>query len=146
MSAMPDKIDLEVIKAWLGPHGFHSVLRMTVLDHDSDAQRLRLSLPFREEYTRIPQVGDYHGGVLSALLDVAGTFVAALSAGGVVATTSLRTDYLRPPIRCDLIATARTVRAGRSVVVADVEIADADGRLYAIGRGTWSPVAPPARP
>lgn len=140
MSGMPDKVDLDVIRSWLSPAGFHGVLRMSIEDYDPDAQQLRLLLPFREEYARIPQVGDYHGGVLAAFLDVAGTFISALTAGTVVATSNLRTDYLRPPVRCDLLATGKIVRAGRSVIVSDVEVADADGRLYTVARGTWTPL------
>jgi len=143
MSGMPDKVNLDVIRSWLAPAGFHGVLRMDVLDYDEAAQRLRLSLEYRSAYARIPQVGDYHGGVLAAFLDVAGTFVSALAARGVVATTNLRTDYLRPPIRRDLIATARVVRAGRAVIVADIELTDGEGKVYAVARGNWTPVGQP---
>ena len=137
MSELPDTVDLDVVRSWLSG-GFHDVLAMSVVDFDQDAGVLRLALPFQDRYARLPQVGDYHGGVLSAFLDVAGTFVAALAAGGPVATMNLRIDYLRPAVKCGLVATATIVRAGRSAIVADAEVADDKGRACAIARGTWT--------
>ena len=140
MIDVPDQIDLDTIRQWLGPVGFHAILRMDLLDYDATKPVLRLSLPFRDDYARIPQVGDYHGGVLAAFLDVAGTFAAALAAGGPAATVNLRTDYLRAPIKCDLIASGRVVRAGRSAIVVDADLSDEADKLYAVARGTWAPV------
>lgn len=133
-------IDMKSISEWLGPRGFHSILRMSVVEHDAEAMKLTLSVPYREEYARIPEVGDYHGGVLAAVFDVVGAFAAALATGTMVTTMNMRTDFLRPPIRCDLIATAKVVRAGRSTVVVDAELHDSSGKLYAVTRGTWSVV------
>ena len=47
-------------------------------------------------------------------------------------------DYLRPAVNTDLVASARTLRAGRSVGVVDIALHDKDGRLVAVGRGTYS--------
>lgn len=132
-------MDLETIKGWLSG-GFHDVLDMAIVSHDKATGTLTLALPYRDRYARLPAVGDYHGGVLAALLDVAGTFCAALAAGGPAATANMRTDYLRPPVKVDLLATARIVRAGRSLIVCDVEATDATGRQYAVARGSWMPV------
>lgn len=141
MSESPASVDLETIHEWLAG-GFHDVLRMSVASHDPDGQRLTLALPFRPEYARLPSVGDYHGGILAALLDVTGTFTAALAARRIATTVNFRTDYLRPPIGVDLLSTGSVVRAGRSLITCDVAVSDADGREYAIARGTWMPVAP----
>ena len=141
MSALSTTVDLDVIRTWMAPAGFHRILQLDLLDYDPESQRLRLSLPFRDDYARLPHVGDYHGGVLAAALDVAGTFVSALAAGRVVATANLRTDYLRSPVRIDLIATAHIVRAGRTTIVADASLADETGKLFATARGTWCPIA-----
>jgi uncharacterized protein (TIGR00369 family) len=53
-------------------------------------------------------------------------------------TIDLRIDYLRPADDSDLTATATLIKAGRSVARADIEITDAQGRLIAIGRGSFS--------
>ncbi len=138
MSGSPE-FDLETIKGWLSG-GFHDVLDMSIEAFDPADGTLTLSLPYKDRYARLPAVGDYHGGVLAAFLDVAGTFCAALAAKGPAATANMRTDYLRPPVKVDLFATARIVRAGRSLIVCDVEATDGDGRKYAVARGSWAPV------
>jgi uncharacterized protein (TIGR00369 family) len=135
-------VDLDVLRSFLGS-GFNRFLRMEILAADAAKGTISLKLPFDESFTRIPAAGDYHGGIIASLLDVAGTFAASLVARQATPTMNLRTDFLRAPKRCDLIATARVVRAGRSTIVADVEVADSAGTVFAIARGTWS-VPPPA--
>jgi len=46
-------------------------------------------------------------------------------------------DYLRPVPKGALTATARAVKAGRSLAVADIEVVGEDGKLVAIGRGVF---------
>ena len=53
-------------------------------------------------------------------------------------TINFRVDYLRPAVGTGLVATARVRRAGKSVGVVDVDVADEGGRLVAIGRATYS--------
>ena len=48
-------------------------------------------------------------------------------------------DFLRPGTNTDLTATAKTRRLGRSVGVVDIDVHDDQGKLCAIGRGTYSP-------
>jgi uncharacterized protein (TIGR00369 family) len=141
---MPKELDLDTLRTFLGI-GFHRFLRMEIFAADAAKGTISIRLPFREEYARIPETGDYHGGIIAALLDVAGTFAASLIAKTPTPTMNLRTDYLRPPVRCDLVATARVLRAGRSAIVVDVEVAEPSGAVCAIARGTWS-VPPGKRP
>ena len=137
MSGDATTVTIETIKGWLGG-GFHDFLQMELAAYEPETASLTLALPYREAYARIAAVGDYHGGVLSAFLDVAGTFAAALAAGRIVATANIRTDYLRAPVKVDLSATARVLRAGRTLITCDVALADSDAVTYAIGRGTWT--------
>jgi uncharacterized protein (TIGR00369 family) len=55
-----------------------------------------------------------------------------------VPTIDLRVDYLRPARRGDLVGVGRTVRVGKTVSVADVEIRDSTGTLVAIGRAVYA--------
>jgi uncharacterized protein (TIGR00369 family) len=80
-----------------------------------------------------------HGGALASLIDIAGTFAIIAAVGHDVVTVDLRVDYLRPVRSGDLAGTARPVRIGRSLAVADVEVAGADGTLVAVGRGLFKP-------
>jgi uncharacterized protein (TIGR00369 family) len=51
---------------------------------------------------------------------------------------NLRIDYLRPAIGDSLLGIARVRRAGRTSAVVDVDVSDEQGKLVAIGRGTYS--------
>jgi uncharacterized protein (TIGR00369 family) len=112
--------------------------------------RFEVRLPFRPEFLRRDDQDWLHGGVVSALVDIAGDYAVALSFGGAgVPTIDLRVDYLRPARRGDLVAVGRTVRAGKTVSVADVEVRDATGALVAVGRGVYAsprPASEEARP
>ncbi|MEE9179795.1 MAG: PaaI family thioesterase, partial [Vicinamibacteria bacterium] len=59
-------------------------------------------------------------------------------ASGNVPTIDLRVDYLRPARKGDLVAIGRTVKVGRTIGVADVEVRDSNGALIAVGRGTYA--------
>jgi len=78
-----------------------------------------------------------HGGAIASLIDAAGDFAVIAAVGRDVPTIDLRVDYLRPASAGALTATARTVRVGRSVAVADIDVVDESGTQIAIGRGVF---------
>jgi uncharacterized protein (TIGR00369 family) len=84
--------------------------------------------------TRCTSGGLLHGGALMALADAAGGWCAflALPEGGTgTATTSSTTHFLRPVTSGHVEAVARPLHVGRTVIVLDTEVRDADGRLAA---------------
>jgi len=94
-----------------------------------EPELVRARLPFRPEVTT---VGDLvHGGAISALVDVAATAAAWTGADldrqprGT--TIGLTVNFLAGARGGDLIATARVVQRGRSIVVLEVDVADAAG-------------------
>jgi uncharacterized protein (TIGR00369 family) len=95
-------------------------------------------LPFREEFIRHDGSDWLHGGVVSALADIVGDYAVVTETGQGVPTIDLRVDYLRPARRGDLLAVGRTLRVGRTVSVADVEIRDESGTLVAVGRAVYA--------
>ncbi len=99
---------------------------------------VEISLPFREEFLRSDDSDWLHGGVVSALIDIAGDYAIVTKTGVGVPTIDLRIDYLRPARRGDLVAVAHTNKVGRTIGFADVEIRDTDGELVAIGRGVYA--------
>jgi uncharacterized protein (TIGR00369 family) len=99
---------------------------------------VEIRMPFREEFLRDDSSDWLHGGILSALIDIAGDYAVYSKTGGDVPTVDLRVDYLRPAKRGSLIAIARTVKVGRRVSVADVEVKDEEGKVVAVGRGVYS--------
>jgi len=98
---------------------------------------VEVRLPYREEF-RGDDAGAYiHGGIIATLADIACIFALMSAIDQDVPTLDMRIDYLRAAKAGeDLIATARTVKAGRTVGVADAEIRSPDGKLVAVGRAT----------
>jgi uncharacterized protein (TIGR00369 family) len=97
---------------------------------------VEIRAPFRPEFLRTDRGDWVHGGILSALIDIAGDYAVATKTGGDVPTVDLRVDYLRPA-RGSLVVLARAVKVGRTLGVADVEVRDDRGLVVAIGRGTY---------
>jgi len=81
-----------------------------------------------------------HGGAIATLIDVAGNFAVIAAIDRDIPTIDLRVDYLRPVRKGALRAVGRTVKVGRRLGIADVEVFDEDGQIVAIGRGLFSTV------
>ncbi len=113
---------------------FHRLLGLELVR--AEAGLFEIRVPYRPELLRADGEDWLHGGVLSAAIDIAGDYAIATQAGGDVPTVDLRVDYLRPA-RGSLLVTARAVKVGRTLGVADVEVRDDEGRLVALGRGTY---------
>ncbi len=109
---------------------------------DAEHGRFVLRLPFSGTLTRHDEGKQVHGGPIASVIDTAGTFAVAAMVGHGVPTMNLRIDYLRPAVDSDLVATAVVRRAGRTTAVCDIDLHDGEGRLVAVGRGTWSTAAP----
>lgn len=95
-------------------------------------------LAFRPEaWTRDPQSGGVHGGVLATALDTAACFAAIAAAGVDCSTLDLRCDYLRPARDTEFVVRGIPLRVGKRFAWADASILAADGRVVATGRGTF---------
>ena len=117
---------------------YHAVLRPQPVSVDAQAGTVTIRLPYREEFRRAPDAPGYHGGVIAALIDLAGHAAVAVTVGRMVPTIDLRIDFLRAPTGGDLTARGKLLRAGRSIARADVEILDDTDNVVAVGRGTYS--------
>jgi uncharacterized protein (TIGR00369 family) len=117
---------------------YHAVLRPQPVSVDAQAGTVTIRLPYREEFRRAPDAPGYHGGVIAALIDLAGHAAVAVTVGRMVPTIDLRIDFLRAPAGGDLTARGKLLRAGRSIARADVEITDDADNVVAVGRGTYS--------
>lgn len=124
---------------------FHELMRMELVGYDAAAGTVDIRLPWRREFERDPDTKQWHGGPIAALVDIAGDFALVARLGRGIPTIDLSVNYMRPAIDTDLRATGRTLRAGRSVGVVDVEVRDEEGRLVAVGRGTYSTLPPEPR-
>ena len=113
-------------------------LSVTLVDHDQG--RVTLRMPFLPHLERGGGTGQFHGGPIASLIDVAGDAAIAIYLDGWVPTINLRVDYLRPATGRHLDAQATVRRRGRTIGVVDIDVVDEEGRLCAIGRGTYSTI------
>lgn len=116
---------------------FHALLGPELEWADAVLGEVRLRLPLRKELQRAPDQPNYHGGVISAFADIVGHAAVSARVGHGVPTINLRVDFLRMAVASDLVGKGRVLRAGRTLAVADIEVTDEDGRLIAVGRGTY---------
>jgi uncharacterized protein (TIGR00369 family) len=129
---------MERLRAEMERPPYHAVLRPQPVSVDAQAGTVTIRLPYREEFRRAPDAPGYHGGVIAALIDLAGHAAVAVTVGRMVPTIDLRIDFLRAPAGGDLTARGKLLRAGRSIARADVEILDDTNNVVAVGRGTYS--------
>jgi uncharacterized protein (TIGR00369 family) len=128
----------EEIQAMLDRSPFIKFCNMRVPEVDAERERIVVIMPMRPELERGLGTGQYHGGPIASLIDVAGDFALVLKTRGAVPTINFRVDYLRPATNTTLTATAWVRRAGRTVGVVDVDVHDNAGKLVAVGRGCYS--------
>jgi uncharacterized protein (TIGR00369 family) len=127
----------EAVEEILSASPFQQVLGLRLDTFDAAQQTLTLRAPYGPHVERSPGTGQYHGGVIASVIDIAGDFALIAVLGHGVPTINFRVDYLRPATKTDLIAHARVRRAGRTIGVVDVDVLDDDGRLIALGRGCY---------
>ena len=89
---------------------FHRLLGLELVRAEDGDVEMRL--PWRDELGRADGSDWFHGGVISALIDIAGDYAVASKLGRGVPTIDLRVDYLRPARRGELRAVARAVKVG----------------------------------
>lgn len=126
------------LEAMLRDSPFQALFDLTLDTVDTAAQRVTIRLRYTPAVERATGTGQYHGGVLASLIDIAGDFALIAVLGYGVPTINFRVDYLRPASQSDLVARAQVRRAGRTVGVVDIEVLDASGTLIALGRGCYA--------
>ena len=102
---------------------------------------VRLRVPIRDD-VRNAAGAPVHGGVLSALVDMAvggalGT-VSEASEGGVNQTTlDLNVSFIAAATGREIFAEGRILKRGRTIVFGEATVTDETGRLVAAGRATY---------
>jgi uncharacterized protein (TIGR00369 family) len=139
MSDAPrEKLDSAGVQAIFDLSPFISWLGLKVVSLDHARQEITVRMAMRPELERRPGTRQFHGGPIAAFIDITGDFAIGMLVGGGVPTMNFRTDFLRPAIGEGLTAVARVRRAGKTAAVVDIEVADDEKRLVAIGRGAYS--------
>jgi uncharacterized protein (TIGR00369 family) len=118
------------------PEPFFSLLDLHIEEVTPDFCRMRL--PFRPELRTAQE--RVHGGAISSLIDSAGVVAVWSNVGPDIiggATASLTVNFLAAAEAVDLIADARVIRRGRSVVFADIDVTTTSGERIAKGILTY---------
>jgi uncharacterized protein (TIGR00369 family) len=130
-------ISREELEGYLRDSPFQQLLGLSLELVDAARQTVVIRCVYGPDVERSPGTGQYHGGVIASLIDIAGDFALIAVLGHGVPTINFRVDYLRPAVASDLIARARVRKAGRTVGVVDIDVEDMSGRLIALGRGCY---------
>jgi uncharacterized protein (TIGR00369 family) len=124
--------------ALLNESRFHQLLQLELVEQSDAHEGILMRLPMSAQVERAPATGQFHGGPIASLIDVAGDFALVRALGHGVPTITLNVEYLRPAVGAWLLAKATVRRAGRTVGFVDIEVTDPQQRLVALGRGCYS--------
>ena len=136
---MTEPLNKGQVQTLLDDSPYIGFMNLEVVSIDLDKDEIVIKMPMRPEFERRAGTGQYHGGAIAALIDIAGDYALVMKVGGGVPTINFRVDFLRPGTNTSLTAKATTRRLGRSVAVVDIDVFDDKGKLCAVGRGTYSP-------
>ena len=103
---------------------------------------VEIRLPFREEFIRHDGSDWLHGGVVSALADIAGDYAVITETRTGVPTIDMRVDYHSAAMPGDLTARGKVIKLGSQFATSEAQVFDSQGKLLASGRGTYF-TAPP---
>lgn len=83
-------------------------------------------------------MGTLHGGILCDVADAAMgvAYASMLGDGESFTTIELKINFLRPFRSGTLVATARVVKGGRTIGLAECDVTDTEGRLIARAMST----------
>lgn len=103
---------------------------------EAEAGRAKVRMPANPHLAN--SRGDVHGGAITGLFDAALSLAARVSGPHVagVATIQMTTHFL-VPARGTLLATARVVGGGRTVLTVEGTATDEAGHLVAQALGSW---------
>lgn len=128
-------VDFEALDAMVRDSPFHRWLGVTLKSLTADS--VEILLPWREEFVSDPVVRYTHGGILAALIDLAGDYAVAAKLGRGVPTVDMRVDYHRSAQPGPLVARATVIKLGGTLATAEARVFDEQQRLVASGRGVY---------
>ena len=128
-------LDFQALDEMVRDAPYHRWLGVTLKALSSEG--VEILLPWREEFVSHPKVRYTHGGILAALIDLAGDYAIAARLGRGVPTIDMRIDYHRTALPGPLVARATAMKIGNTVATAEAQVFDEGGKLVASGRGAY---------
>ncbi|MDI6755742.1 MAG: PaaI family thioesterase [Thermodesulfobacteriota bacterium] len=120
---------------------YYQLLQITLEQIDEGFAQFRM--PFRKELTH--PYGIVHGGAIASLADTAVAFalMTMIQPGERVPTVEFKINFFSSVHNGEMIGEARIVNKGRSLVMADMEVKNKDGKLIAKGLATYMILSSP---
>ena len=119
---------------------FHKYLDVRLVAVDEHHVRLRV--PYKPEFIGNPRVPAWHGGIISALIDLAGGAVLFPITNIPTPTIDMRVDFIRPAVAKQgtaILADAHVIRCGKTIGHVRVDVTDeGTGKLVAVGSCVYS--------
>jgi len=84
-----------------------------------------------------------HGGAIATLLDTVGWFTVAPHFDHWIATVEFHTRLLEPVEKQALVAVGKILRPGKRIVVGEMTVKTPNGRLVAVGSGSFTVTSVP---
>jgi uncharacterized protein (TIGR00369 family) len=119
--------------AWEFGSFFLSRFLQLGISYDDAEQTCTVVLPYAAHLCN-PQ-GSVHGGIVTTALDISMGHLCKRYLSAAV-TIEMQMRFFRP-LTSDATCTGRLVRAGRRIVHLESRMTDADGKLTALGTGSW---------
>jgi uncharacterized protein (TIGR00369 family) len=116
---------------------FHQWLLPELVAVDEVENSVTVRLRNRPELGNSTERTDLHGGVVAALIDIAGHAVVAAKVRHSVPTIDMRVDYLRPASGKELTAFASIIKLGRTISLVDIRLTDDQNKIVAVGRASY---------
>ena len=90
-------LSLEELNTMMGASPFITNAGMKIVEVDTNAETLAISMSLKPEFERSPGGGQFHGGPLASLIDTAGCFDLVMVLGHGVAGKRYRQPVLFHP-------------------------------------------------
>jgi uncharacterized protein (TIGR00369 family) len=113
---------------------YFSLMSMELLDFDIGTSRVEIRL----QEKHLQPFGVVHGGVFSTIIDAAAFWAVYPEIDPEMGMTSvdLKLNYLAPATSGTLVALGRRIKVGKTLGLAEAQVANQDGRILAHGTST----------
>lgn len=133
-----NNFDMHAIQRSMDESPLIALLGLRVVSTMPEEGEIVCECDMKPQFERLPGSGQWHGGVLSAVIDTVGDYAAGQAVGRPLPTVNFRTDYLKPATGARLTVRGIARRVGKTIAVADVEVMNEQGGIVALGRATYA--------
>ncbi|EZQ01694.1 esterase [Candidatus Acidianus copahuensis] len=96
----------------------------------------RIEIPYKKELCR--RGGVIHGGVIMTAMDITGGIATFSVNDGIdQVTQELKVNFLEPMYKGPFTVEGKVIRKGKTTVIVEITFKDVEGKIGAIGLGTW---------